>query len=203
MLWKTRENTSESRKSTSSEERVIRLDPRPLVAKAVSKQMRHRPATGAASFVGLWSCLAAARSGKTTVLVADSAHRECHGYQYWLQKRDSKNHFSASPAASHRPQPAQADWAGGRNARATGTHSRAFPNSRWQFTLENCQSATGVTAIISWQALRLTTYSLHPLCSGMFEAATEKQFPLVQKLWTTKLPCGGLRKTAEESQEGT
>lgn len=42
------------------------------------KQMRHRPATGAASFVGLWSCLAAARSGKTTVLVADSAHKEYH-----------------------------------------------------------------------------------------------------------------------------
>jgi len=49
----------------------------------------------------------------------------------------------------------------------------------------------------------LTTYSLHPLCYGMFEAATEKQFPLVQKLWTTKLPCGGLRKTAQESQEET
>jgi hypothetical protein len=121
-------------------------------------------------------------------------------YQYWLQKRDSKNHFSATPAASRRRQPApRADRGGGRNARVTGTHSRAFPNSRWQFTLENCQSATGVTAIISWQVLRLTTYSLHPLCYGMFEAATEKQFPLVQKLWTTKLPCGGLRKTAEES----
>ena len=28
---------------------------------------------------------------------------------------------------------------GGRNARATGSHSRAFPNFPWQFTLENCQ----------------------------------------------------------------
>jgi hypothetical protein len=37
----------------------------------------------------------------------------------------------------------------------------------------------------------------------MFEAATEKHFPLVQKLWTPKLPCGSLRKTAEESQEET
>jgi len=33
MLWKTRENTSESRKSTPSKEKIIRLDPRPCVAK--------------------------------------------------------------------------------------------------------------------------------------------------------------------------
>ena len=46
-----------------------------------------------------------------------------------------------------------------------GTHSRAFPNFPWQFTLENCQSATGVTAIINRQALRIATYSLNPLCS--------------------------------------
>ena len=73
-----------------------------------------------------------------------------------------------------------------------------FPNFPWQFTLENCQSATGVTAIIHWQALRIATYSLNPLCSGMLRRATEKHFPLVRNLWTTRFPCGKLRKSAEE-----
>jgi len=79
-----------------------------------------------------------------------------------------------------------------------GTHSRAFPNFPWQFTLENCQSATGVTAIINRQALRIATYSLNPLCSRMSRLATEKHFSVVQKLWTMRLPCGRLRKTVDE-----
>jgi hypothetical protein len=129
---------------------------------------------------------------------SDSAHKECHFYQYGLQKRDSENHFSAIPAAASCPVRSRTDCGGGRNARATGTHSRAFPNFPWQFTLENCQSATGVTAIIHWQAVRIATYSLNPLWYGMLRAATEKPFPLVQKLWRIVLPCGSLRKTAEE-----
>jgi hypothetical protein len=32
----------------------------------------------------------------------------------------------------------------------------------------------------------------------MPRAATEKHFPLVQKLWTPKLPCGKPWKTTEE-----
>ena len=52
--------------------------------------------------------------------------------------------------------------------------------------------------IIHWQDLRIATYSLDPLCSGMWQPATEKHFPLVQKLCTVRLPCGSLRKTAEE-----
>jgi hypothetical protein len=115
---------------------------------------------------------------------SDSAHKECHFYQYGLQKRDSENHFSAIPAAASCPVRSRTDCGGGRNARATGTHSRAFPNFPWQFTLENCQSATGVTAIIHWQALRIATYSLNPLCPRMLRAATEKYSPLVQKLCT-------------------
>ena len=129
---------------------------------------------------------------------SDSARKECHFYQYWLQKRDSENHFSATPAAAGCPARSRADCGGGRNARATGTRSRAFPNFPWQFTLENCQSATGVTAIIHWQDLRIATYSLNPLWSGMLRAATEKHFPLVRNLWTTRFPCGKLRKTVEE-----
>jgi hypothetical protein len=45
------------------------------------------------------------------------------------------------------------------------------------------------------------TFSLNPLWSGMLRAATEKPYPLVQKLCRMKLPCGSLRKTAEESRE--
>ncbi len=69
---------------------------------------------------------------------SDSARKECHFYQYWLQKRDSENHFSATPAVAGCPARSRADCGGDRNARATGTRSRAFPNFPWQFTLENC-----------------------------------------------------------------
>jgi hypothetical protein len=61
-------------------------------------------------------------------------------------------------------------------------------------------AATGVTAIIVRQALRFTTFSLKPLSGRTLRSATEKHFPLVQKLWTTGLPCGSLRKTAQESR---
>jgi hypothetical protein len=81
---------------------------------------------------------------------------------------------------------------------ATGTHSRASPNFPWQFTLENCQSATGVTAIISWQAFENATFSLNPLSSRKLRAAIEKHYSLVQKLWRVRLPCGSLRKTVDE-----
>jgi len=76
--------------------------------------------------------------------------------------------------------------------------AHALPNFPWQFTLENCQSATGVTAIIVRQALRIATYSLNPLWGRMLRPATRKHFALVQKLWTVKLPCGRLRKTKHE-----
>jgi len=55
-------------------------------------------------------------------------------------------------------------------------------------------AATGVTAIIVRQALRAPR-SLNPLWGRTLPAATEKHFPLVQKLWTMRLPCGRLRKS--------
>jgi hypothetical protein len=61
-------------------------------------------------------------------------------------------------------------------------------------------AATSVTAIIIWQALRIATFSLNPLSGRMLRPATEKHSPLVQKLWTMSLPCGSLRKTAQESR---
>jgi hypothetical protein len=77
--------------------------------------------------------------------------------------------------------------------------AHALPIFPRQFTLENCQSAADVTAIIRWQALRIATYSLNPLSGRMFRPATEKHFALVKKLWTMELPCGRLRKSANKS----
>jgi len=34
---------------------------------------------------------------------SDSAHQECHFYQYWLQNRNSENHASTAPAAASGP----------------------------------------------------------------------------------------------------
>jgi hypothetical protein len=79
----------------------------------------------------------------------------------------------------------------------------ALPIFPRQFTLENCQSATGVTAIIHWQALRIATYSLNPLSGRMFRPAIEKRLSLVKKLWTIGLPCGRLRKSANKPRHKT
>jgi hypothetical protein len=78
-------------------------------------------------------------------------------------------------------------------------HAR-FPIFPRQFTLENCQSATGFTAFIIRQAARITTYSLNPLWSRMLRPATEKHFALVNKLWTMRLACGSLRKSPHQSR---
>ena len=59
-------------------------------------------------------------------------------------------------------------------------------------------AATGVTAIIVRQALRVPTFSLNPLCARRLHIATEKHSPVVQKLWTRALPCGSLRKNKNE-----
>ena len=92
------------------------------------KQMRPGPATRAASFVDLSSCLPAARSNGTTVPVRQRS-QGVPLLPVRAAKRDSENHCSATlrrPAAQPAP---GAGCRGGRNARATGTRSRAFPIS--------------------------------------------------------------------------
>ena len=59
-------------------------------------------------------------------------------------------------------------------------------------------AATSVTAIVVRQALRVPTFSLHPLCVRMLRPATEKHYARVNNLWRISLPCGRLRKSAEE-----
>jgi hypothetical protein len=61
-------------------------------------------------------------------------------------------------------------------------------------------AAISVTAIIIRQPLSFATFSLNPLSDRMLRAATEKPFPLVQKLWTMRLACGSLRKNPQESR---
>jgi hypothetical protein len=62
-------------------------------------------------------------------------------------------------------------------------------------------AATSVTANIVWQVLRFATFSLNPLSARMSRPATQKRFPVVQKLWRIGLPCGRLRKSAQESRQ--
>lgn len=111
-----------------------------------------------------------------------------------LQNPIRENHLPqlcGGPAAQPTP---RVSSRGGRNARATGSHSRAFPNFPWQFTLENCQLPPASPQIIVRQALRDPTFSMNPLSPRMLRAATAISSPLVQKLWRMCLPCGRLRK---------
>jgi hypothetical protein len=76
---------------------------------------------------------------------SDSTHTcvERHFYQHWLQNMIRRT-IALQPLRRPAAQLTQrASCRGGRNARATGTRSRALPIFPRQFTLENCQSATG------------------------------------------------------------
>jgi hypothetical protein len=111
--------------------------------------MRLGPAIRAASFVDLSSCLPAARSSETTVLVRQHSHlRGAPLLPALAAEHDSQNMIRRTIALQPLRRPAaqlaqRASCRGGRNARATGTRSRALPIFPRQFTLENCQSATG------------------------------------------------------------
>src|SRR5271170_3461370 len=101
-------------------------------------------------------------------------------------------------------------WPGAQPAQGADCREAAMPGqpvrarARFQFPPaihpRELPAATGVTAIVVRQAARDSTYSLNPLSARMFRTATEKPLALVQKLWTTRLPCGSLRKSADESR---
>jgi len=81
-----------------------------------------------------------------------------------------------------------------------GLPTRAYAHFRFPPAIHprELPAATGVTAIIVRQALRVPTFSLNPLCARRLRIATEKHSPVVQKLWTRRLPCGSLRKNKNE-----
>ena len=160
--------------------------------------MRPGPATPAASFVDLSSCLPAARSNETTVPV----RQRSPGVPLLpvrAQTRDSENHFSATSAvvASGPTRSGSGKW---RRPQCPGNRHALARVSEFPLAIHprELPAATSVTAIIIWQALRFATFPLIPLWARMLRPATEKPFPLVQKLWTGRLPCGSLRKSAQE-----
>jgi hypothetical protein len=167
--------------------------------------MRPGPATPVASFVDLSSCLPAARSGETTALVRQHSHlRGAPHLPALAAEHDSENMIRRTTALQPSRRPAaqlaqRASCRGGRNARATGTRSRAsnFPPAIHPRELPVCRQPT---AFIIWQAVRVTTYSLNPLSGRLLRTATEKHFTLVNKLWTMRLACGSLRKSPHLSR---
>jgi|GEM_PF-3755552 hypothetical protein len=119
---------------------------------------------------------------------------ERHIYRYCCRNGDSENPHSATPAVASSPTQLK-EWAveeaamPGQPAR---THARfRFPPAIHPRELPVCRQ---FAAIIVRRALGGPTFSVNPLCGRSSGAATEKHLALVQKLWTMRLPCGGLRK---------
>jgi hypothetical protein len=160
--------------------------------------MRPGPATRAASFVDFSLALSPLGTASRWYR-SDSAPEGVPLLPAPPQNPIRENQLSqlcGGPAAQPTP---RVGSRGGRNARATGSHSRAFPNFPWQFTLENCQLPPASPQIIVRQALRDPTFSMNPLSTRMLRAATAICCPLVQKLWSMCLPCGRLRKCADQT----
>ena len=126
---------------------------------------------------------------------SDSTHQERRFYQYWLQVRNSENHRAATSAMASGPTRSKSrKW---RRPQCPGNRHALSRVSEFPLAIHprELPAATGVTAIIVQQALRVLTYSLEPLWDRTLQAATLKRFTLVQKLWTMRLACGSLRKT--------
>ena len=68
-----------------------------------------------------------------------------------------------------------------------------------QFTLENHRLPLALPQ--SFLQARNSHVSLNPLSSSLLRVATQIVRPLVQKLWTTALPCGRPRKTKNEIRD--
>ncbi len=71
--------------------------------------------------------------------------------------------------------------------------ARVFWNVPRRFTLENHRLPLALPQ--SFGKLRKLHVSLNPLSVTLLRLATQKTQPLVQKLWTLRLPCGRPRKT--------
>jgi hypothetical protein len=142
--------------------------------------------------------LGAARS---TVLVRQRSRRVPH-LPVLAAEHDSENMIrriaSLQPLRWPAAQPAQgASCRGGRNARATGMRSRAFPisPSNSPSRIASCHRRHRNHHPASFEN---STFSLNSLSAKILRPATGKTFPLVQKLWTIRLPCGSLRKTGRQ-----
>jgi hypothetical protein len=110
-----------------------------------------------------------------------------------------RDHESATAAVASGPallacsKEQSQDGGGGRNARATRRACARFWIVPRQFTLENHRLPLALPQ--SFGKLRKLHVSLNPLSASLSRPATQKLCPLVQKLWTMRLPCGRPRKT--------
>src|ERR1700733_11555934 len=146
--------------------------------------MRPGPATRAASFVDLPACLLTARSSETTLLVRQRSRGVPH-LPVLVGSVDSRNRPCATSAVvSQQPNPftereveeaampGQPARARARFRMSLAIRPRELPVCHWRH--RNHRSTS----------LRVLTYSLNTLWGRKRRAATEKHFPLVQKLWT-------------------
>jgi len=69
-----------------------------------------------------------------------------------------------------------------------------------RFTLENHRLPLALPQ--SFGKLRKLHVSLNPLSASLLRLATQKTSPVVQKLWTLRLPCGRPRKTKNKYLQG-
>ena len=146
------------------------------------------------------ACLPTARRGGTTALVRQRSRGSATFTSTKCRMRFVES--LSAPYAAASGQPAQRAGSGeGRNARANQHALARISDFPWQFTLENCQLPPASPQSIVWQALRIPTFSVKPLWRTRFSGATEKLSAIVQNLWTMRLACGMLRKTAGESRE--
>ena len=161
--------------------------------------MRSGPATPTALCVDPLSCHPAARSCGSTVPVRQRSRRSATFTSTVCNRavrRIARLQFLRRPAA----QPAQgAGLGGGRNARATGMRSRAFPISPGNSPsrIASCHRRHRKHRSARFE---IATYSLNPLWGKLLRGATKKEFTLVRKLWTGRVRCGRLRKREGKSE---
>jgi hypothetical protein len=159
--------------------------------------MRLGPATPAALLVDFLSCHCRRRSGGATLV----ARQRSQGVPHLPKPTQIRDPKIAKPQSrgGQRPIPlTERDGGGGRNARATSTRSRAFQNVPRQFTLENHRLPLALPQYHPASTGKLT-FAMNPLWDSLSRAATGNTHRLVQKLWTTILPCGKARKTKNKS----
>jgi hypothetical protein len=95
------------------------------------------------------------------------------------------------------PKSNQQGGGGGRNARATSRACARF--LEYPPAIHPRESPAPLALPQAFGKLRNSHVSLNPLSARRLALATQKTCALVQNLWRTRLPCGRLRKTKNES----
>jgi hypothetical protein len=127
---------------------------------------------------------------------SNSAHQECHFYQYQLQNVIRR---ITAPQPLRWP-PAQPVQRAGEEAAMPGQPARA--RARFRMSPGNSPSRIASLPPASPQSSFNKTESSHVVADSawgrMPRTATKKHFALVQKLWRMRVPCGRLRKSENQ-----